>query len=118
MTRGVKKTPDAKRDLVEISVYIGRDSLEAARRFRQAAQETFRQIAAMPGIGQPCPTENPELAGMRCVFVTGFSKYLVFYRPAGRAVEVVRVVHGARDLKQLLGLSDEDASAPEPEGSP
>jgi plasmid stabilization system protein ParE len=34
--------------------------------------------------------------------VKGFQSYLIFYRPAGDDLEVVRFLHGARDLPRLL----------------
>ncbi|MBI4604738.1 MAG: type II toxin-antitoxin system RelE/ParE family toxin [Planctomycetes bacterium] len=33
----------------------------------------------------------------------GFEQHLVFYRPVEDGIEVVRVLHGARDLRAILG---------------
>lgn len=43
------------------------------------------------------------LAGMRFHSVHGFRKYLIFYIPGSEGIEIVRVLHGARDLKTLFG---------------
>ncbi len=32
----------------------------------------------------------------------GFRKHLVFYRPLSNGAEIVRVIHGARDLERLF----------------
>jgi toxin ParE1/3/4 len=32
----------------------------------------------------------------------GFSKHLIFYRPLSNGAEIVRVIHGARDLEGLF----------------
>jgi len=45
--------------------------------------------------------DNPALAGMRWHSVR---KYLVFYIPRSDGIEVVRVLHGARDLEALFRL--------------
>lgn len=42
------------------------------------------------------------LSGMRVWPVKGFRKILVFYRPIAVGVEIVRVVHGARDFAALF----------------
>jgi toxin ParE1/3/4 len=39
---------------------------------------------------------------MRWHSVRGFRKYLVFYIPRSDGIEVVRVLHGARDLEALF----------------
>lgn len=38
--------------------------------------------------------------------VRGFARYLVFYREAPGAIELVRVLHGARDIGAALGEKD------------
>jgi toxin ParE1/3/4 len=32
----------------------------------------------------------------------GYCSYLVFYRPVAEGIEVIRVLHGARDLEAAL----------------
>ena len=34
--------------------------------------------------------------------MSGFENYLIFYRPDQEGIEVVRFVHGARDIPSLL----------------
>lgn len=40
-------------DLFEIALFIGESNPEAALRFIEAAEATFKQLAAMPGMGRP-----------------------------------------------------------------
>lgn len=47
-------------------------------------------------------TENPRLMRMRRWPVTGFENYLVYYRPLRDGIEIVRILHGARDIARLL----------------
>lgn len=45
---------------------------------------------------------SPSLRGMRRSRVENFGDYLIFYRPVDRGIEVVRVIHGARDIEALF----------------
>jgi plasmid stabilization system protein ParE len=46
--------------------------------------------------------KHPALKGMRMMRVHGFEAYLIFYLPSDTGVDVVRVIHGARDLPTLF----------------
>jgi toxin ParE1/3/4 len=102
----VRKRPLSRVDLIGCLAYLGERSPDAARRFRQAAEETFTSLAMQPGIGSPFEVADPRLAGLRCSRVRRFPKYLIFYLPIEGGIEVVRVLHGARDIRAIL---DEDA---------
>ena len=57
--------PKARRDINGILAhYIDTASLEAARRFRKAATETFAEFAETPLIGTPRKVRNPEFRGL------------------------------------------------------
>jgi toxin ParE1/3/4 len=36
--------------------------------------------------------------------MNGFTRHLIFYRPIKNGVEIIRVVHGARDNESLFEL--------------
>lgn len=61
----------------------------------------------MPGIGKFCRFSNPKLSGIRQYPVRVFKNCLIFYRATESEVEVLRVLHGARDLEAIL---DEDST--------
>jgi len=103
MSLRVFKLPGAFRDLFDICEYIAQDNPDAARRFLVAAEREFSRIAEAPAIGSPFQSENPKLRSLRSRRVRGFHNYLVFYRFTDTEVEVVRVLHGARDLEGILG---------------
>lgn len=92
----------AERDLEEMAVYIGRSSRPAAGRFLRAAAGTFERLASMPGLGGSRPLTNPVLQGLRSHPVRGFPNHVIFYLPTGDGIEVVRVLHGARDIDTIL----------------
>lgn len=56
----------------------------------------------MPGIGSLREITNPAMTGVRSWPIRGFSGYLIFYRPTSDGIEVIRVLHGARDLDTIL----------------
>jgi toxin ParE1/3/4 len=103
VTRRVVRKPRARRDLLEHFVYIGENaSVEEAERFLRAADAAFEQLAKRPAMGARRDYRNPRLTGLRMWPISGFEKYLVFYRPTDRGIDVIRVLHGARDLKRLF----------------
>lgn len=56
-------------------------------------------------MGAPLVLRRPELAGLRKWRVREFEDVLIFYRPRPDGVSIVRVLHGAMDWWQLLGLA-------------
>jgi toxin ParE1/3/4 len=103
----VSKRPQVIRDLIELATYIAEDNLDASDRFLAAAEATFNQLAKMSQIGKLCHFSNPLLAGIRQQAIKGFKKYLVFYRPIDLGIEILRVIHSARDIEAIL---DDDMS--------
>ena len=93
----------AERDLDEHWFYIARDNVPAADRLLLAVEEAFDDIRRQPAIGWAKPFQNPRLRGVRLWPVPRFHNYLVFYRDAGECIEILRVLHGARDLERHLG---------------
>ena len=53
-------------------------------------------------MGVSYDTRDPRLAGLRRFPVSGFGNYLIFYRQIDGGIEVLAVVHGARDIPSLL----------------
>lgn len=103
MTLPYRVLPAADADLDDQAAYLARNaSLETALRFYAAAQATFEQIARSPGLGERRESTNPRLANLRVRRVEGFDAHLIFYHPAGGAIEIIRVLHGARDLDRLF----------------
>ena len=103
MTPRFRVSPAADRDLDEQADYLAKQaSLETALRFYDAAAATFEKIAQMPSMGERWDSSNPRLAELRVWRVEGFEKRLIFYRPVDGGIEIVRVLHGARDIESVL----------------
>jgi toxin ParE1/3/4 len=45
------------------------------------------------------------MAGVRLWRVRGFNSYLIVYRPTDTGIEVIRVLHAARDIEAILESS-------------
>lgn len=93
--------PQAAVDLAEIWAYIAEDSPDHADAFLADIDKKLRALARKPKIGRA----RPELSATLRSFPIG--RYVVFYAPYSRGIEVVRVLHGARDLDALLEEDDE-----------
>lgn len=88
----------ARIDLDDIWFYIATDSLSNADRFLDRLVEVATgTLAVAPLSGR----EHEELGdGLRSLPV---ESYLIFYRVRYGAVEVLRIIHGARDLGTIFG---------------
>ncbi len=75
---------------------------ELGHRFLLAAHETFGLLATQPEMGWHARLKNPLLASLRVFRVTRFEKMLVLYLPSSHGVEILRVVHGSRNVMTLL----------------
>ena len=114
----IVKRQRALEDLEERSDYIWADSPRAALRFLDEAQAAFQRLAGMPGLGNSYKHSHPALAGLRVTPLGSlFNAYLVFYLPLADGIEVLRVLHGARDIDFILAgeLGSDDDVQPRPE---
>jgi toxin ParE1/3/4 len=106
MPARIVKSRQARRDLLEHFVFLGRQSATTARRFLTAAEQTLLRLANHPGLGslyEPATTLPVEVrfhsVGRR------FRSHLVFYRELADGIEVLRVLHAAQDIETLLPQS-------------
>ena len=102
MTRYIL-TPSAKRDINDIWDYIANDSIEAADRVLDALESAMARLAKNPKIGH----WREELADKRHRFFLVYS-YLIVYRGEAKALQIVRVLHAARDVQSILELSPDE----------
>jgi toxin ParE1/3/4 len=79
-------------DLVEIWDFIADDSDVNADAFMENIAGKLALLAAQPGMGR----QRGELLAELRSFPIG--RYVVFYLPTSDGIEVVRVLHNARDL--------------------
>jgi len=89
-------------DVAEIADWIALDNPGAAERFEEAFAKDCRRLTEFPAIGRSVAHAGRELRGLRYRAISGFESWLLFYRARRDALEIVRVVHGARDLRRAL----------------
>jgi len=95
--------PRATLDVEESSLfYLVHASEAVSVRFEAAVMETCAWILENPTSGARREFLSPRLSGLRMWSVRGFEKHLLFYRETEEGVEVVRVVHGARDIERIF----------------
>jgi toxin ParE1/3/4 len=90
-------TAEAEADLDQITTYIAERSIEIALNFVQELREKCESLADAPR-GYPLVPRLEHLGIRR----HPFGNYLIFYRVGTNAIEVVHVLHGARDDERLL----------------
>ena len=95
----IEYLPLAERDLADIVDYIARDRPHNARAFLDRLDRTVGRLASFPRSGKAPNDERLRRLGYRLLIVDG---YLVFYVIAGTAVQIRRVIHGARRYDFLL----------------
>ena len=93
---GFTRTALAEADLVEIWLYIAEDNPPAADALLDDIDRKCDLLARNPHLGQARPDIAPDLR----YFPAG--NYLILYRITPEGVEIVRVVHGARQLTNLF----------------
>ena len=95
--------PKADRDLDDQAYYYATEaSPELGHRFLLAAHDTFALLATQPNMGWRSGLKYPGLESLRVFRVNRFEKVLILYLPLLDGVEILRVIHGSRNLQALL----------------
>lgn len=94
------RTPEAELDLFETAVYIAQqEGIGAADSFLDLIDEKVNLLARSPHIGRRRDELEP---GIRSFPVSAYGPYVIFYRVLKGGIEVVRVLHGSRDIPSLF----------------
>lgn len=102
MTARFVFTEEAETELLEILGYLADESESAAVRVRQAIYDAVGKLAENPGIGHT----REDLTDRALKFWSVYS-YLVVYDPESRPLTIIAVLHGARDVGELLKSKSE-----------
>jgi toxin ParE1/3/4 len=89
-------SPRASEDLTEIWSYIADDSLANADSFIDKLYETMQVLSRQPGSGRHREEIAPGIQSFP------FGRYIIFYRAVTSGIEIVRVLHGARDIENIF----------------
>lgn len=97
MISGLVLSHLARQDLLDIWDHVALDDIDAADRLADQFENAMKRLARMPAIGH----FRDDLADRSHRFWS-VGSYLVVYRHESRPVEIVRVLHGARDVARLI----------------
>ena len=96
-------TPQAREDLIEIYAYIGLDNPSAAERIFDAIEAKAELLVEYPRMGERRPDIRPSTR----MLIEG--PYLILYEThpdsdegSINEVEIVRIIDGRRNLKNLF----------------
>jgi toxin ParE1/3/4 len=100
----VVQRPAARQDFIIHFVYLAeRAGLGTARRFREAVDQTYAELARMPEMGVPGKVGEGKHAGVRLWRVRRFREYLIAYKPSREGVAIERLIHAKQDYHRILG---------------
>jgi len=97
----VRIRPLADADIDAALMYLRAENPRAASKFLASLKGAFQQLSRDPAIGSPRYAHILPAERLRMWRVTGFP-YLVFYLERREYVDVLRVLHAARDLPSVL----------------
>lgn len=111
MTFGIRVRPAAEKDVDDLALFIAKSSPSQAMRFYDAVNSTYKMILEAPERWPVYGFVHPRLNDLRKRSVLEFPKHLVFYRIDADMVEVVRILHGTRDLAAVFAEMMEGEAA-------
>lgn len=91
-------TPAAEQDIENILLYLGREqrSPTAAARVIRDITDKANVYAAEPLLANSRPEFGPDIRAFHV------HRYVIIYRPSPQGIEVLRVVHGSRDVFRVV----------------
>lgn len=92
-------SPIAVRDLQDIYLYIASNSLKHAAKTVESISALCEALVASPGTGHRREDLDQDEFEIRTV---AEGSYNIFYTVRGDELQIVRVLHGARDLNPDL----------------
>ena len=81
---------------------IAYDNFDAAERLLAAFEDAVEKLADMPGMRPARLLKNPRFAGLRFWPIKGCTNYVIFYKRTSDGIEVIRLLHGARDIERIF----------------
>jgi toxin ParE1/3/4 len=90
-------TPNAQENVDAICAFIADDSVAAALRVGDSLEQAFELLAETPEVGH----RREDLTDRPVKFWSVFS-YLIVYDPTSVPLNIIAVLHGAREVEHLL----------------
>ena len=95
--------PVARNDQLELARYYDAEGGEAlGDRFIEQCDAGFKRLSKFPESGTGVRHKHLQLEGCRFILVPGFEKIVMFYRPMKDRIEIIRILHGGRDIADAV----------------
>ena len=95
-------SPEAEQDFLSIWIYVAREAAaDVADAQLRSVDRASEALAEWPHSGR---ARDELFRGVRSIAV---ERYVVFYRVGNSAIEVIRVVHGRRDVDAIFSRTGE-----------
>ena len=98
----------ATNDITELYCFFIAQDANLGGRFLECLNATYEMISHMPELGELYRFRDPAMKNVRIRSVKKFSNYLIFYRIETNRIEILRVLHGARDYINLFNAKPLD----------
>ncbi|HVY85613.1 MAG TPA: type II toxin-antitoxin system RelE/ParE family toxin [Caulobacterales bacterium] len=92
----IVRSRQARSDIVEIAVYYGERNPGAAKRLLDRIARVVELLAEQPLLGRRRPDLRQDLRSFPA------RPHVIFYLPLVDGVQIVRILHGARDIGPSL----------------
>src|SRR4051812_45529477 len=92
----IKVSAAAEEDLREIWAYVAESNPEAANRLVKDITRRFAVLRDHPHMGQE---QDRLMVNLRSFLV---KNYFIFYQPFEGGIEILRVLHGSRDIGSIF----------------
>ena len=92
--------PAVRRDIYECAEYFESRDNSVADRFRKSVQKTVEMLCGNPELGECFQRDRTGMIRRRGIL--HFTNYLIFYRQEKSVLQVLRIIHGARDYEQFF----------------
>jgi toxin ParE1/3/4 len=92
----VKVAAAAEEDLKEIWAYVAEYNPEAAGKLIKEVTRKFALLRDYPQMGR---AQDKLMVNLRSFAV---KNYIIFYQPFGGGIEILRILHGTRDIERIF----------------
>ena len=94
--------PQAEAEMDDQFAFLTLRNVDAGLRFLDQVRESLGRLQETPDLGIRCVSVHDRLTDILVWKVQGFPNHLIFYRCQQDAIEVVRILHRARDIEALF----------------
>lgn len=78
------------------------DRPDIAVRFREAVRQTVAALRQRPLVGPRYQSDDPRFHNVRSWPIQGFEAIRIYYIVDEDALQVIRILHGSRDVRNIL----------------